>query len=967
MAEVTGEIGGQYVELNNAATEATLKQLLAAMLAMASAKSGGLNSKEVAELEKKLKSLREEAAKSAKQEKTKEQKQKESLATLKKVDTSLLTLGKSVLGVATGMTNLITTLSKVGNSLTAAAGTMNAIPVVGGALAGIFGAVAEAAERTASSYQAAAAAGATFGGSLTEFTNTASRAGMTIEQFGELIKSNGQGMLAFGTNTEIGAKRFSMVSKELRNTSADLMALGYSTQEINSGLARYGAQLRMQGLQGTKSNTELANGAKRYLKEMDLLAKITGEERSAKEKEREALLKDAQFQASMAGLSDDVRESFLAVTQGLPEGLRTFAKDIMAVGVSTTQENQLIMSQMPATAAMLQEFNKKMQRGEAITIEERNRLNNLMMQEAPTALKNIKFAGAASGDLSSLINALSSALGMQKDAVTASVTAQETATAQTDGQIKLIEDSKAKLADFSNTFTVFLANSGLLDDLMKSFEILANVTKEYLLPTFTFVADNFGAIVAVATPLLVVLGALKGLIMAHSVVQALQSAGIAASLVPIYSFAAGVLAAVAPLLPLIAVLGVAVYAFKKLGGDLVVIGGLFTWMGEWMKTFGSGIKWVYYKLLDLIPGIDKTAELQAAENEMKEQKARRDVIADNMSKRMAENRAKKEAENTKVTEKNTEAKKEELAITEKKNKSGPDWSNPVEVFKWYKEGGATFAGQSMSAPASAAATSFAAGAPLASGVKGILDQISKGEGTSDEAARKRGLASGYDVSLGYGAYGGGPKKAISEMSIAEVKEYQKAMLADPKNKWNSSAVGKYQIVGDTLSSLQKELGFKDTDKFDAAMQDKLGEALLRRRGMENYLSGKMTGEKFQLGLAQEWASIADPRTGRGYYGNQQTAHTSTADIQSAMGRLFMPSSTAAQTAMAKEELTPAESKGQTKVTAPATVTQESPESLLASLNTKMDQMVKYMAQTTNNTYQQVVATKGLSNDVFRAL
>ena len=44
MADVTGSIGNEYVELNNAATEATLKQLLAATLKMggSAGKVGGL-------------------------------------------------------------------------------------------------------------------------------------------------------------------------------------------------------------------------------------------------------------------------------------------------------------------------------------------------------------------------------------------------------------------------------------------------------------------------------------------------------------------------------------------------------------------------------------------------------------------------------------------------------------------------------------------------------------------------------------------------------------------------------------------------------------------------------------------------------------------------------------------------------------------------------------------------------------
>ena len=133
------------------------------------------------------------------------------------------------------------------------------------------------------------------------------------------------------------------------------------------------------------------------------------------------------------------------------------------------------------------------------------------------------------------------------------------------------------------------------------------------------------------------------------------------------------------------------------------------------------------------------------------------------------------------------------------------------------------------------------------------------------------------------------------MTLAEVKEYQKAMLADPNNKFNSSAVGKYQIVGTTLKELQSQLELKDTDKFDAATQEKMAEVLLKRRGLDKYMQGTMTAKEFQLALAKEWASIADPRTGKGYYDGQRTAHTTSEVAQAAIARLTNTSTTATPT------------------------------------------------------------------------
>jgi muramidase (phage lysozyme) len=170
--------------------------------------------------------------------------------------------------------------------------------------------------------------------------------------------------------------------------------------------------------------------------------------------------------------------------------------------------------------------------------------------------------------------------------------------------------------------------------------------------------------------------------------------------------------------------------------------------------------------------------------------------------------------------------------------------------------------------------------PLPPGVTGLLEQISRGEGTSDEQAKAKGFKSGYDVTLGYGKFGGPTSKPITEMTLAEVKAYQNKMLADPKNSLNSSAVGKYQFIQTTLNDLQRQLGLKDDITFDAKTQDMLAKELLKRRGAERFLSGKMSAEHFQRNLSKEWASIAEDYRNRSYYG--QHVGTTSGQIQTAL-------------------------------------------------------------------------------------
>lgn len=408
-----------------------------------------------------------------------------------KLDTAARMVLGGFRGLAEGSTQVVSDLAQVGDSLTAAAGVFKNIPILGT----MFGAVAQAVTSVTDAYQKAAESGATFSGSVNEFSAAATQAGMTMEKFGALISQNAFGMGAFGTTAEDGAKNFAKTSKALRASASDLYALGYSTQQINEGLAKYGSLMRTQGLQGKMTNDQLAAGAKNYMKELDLLSKATGEDRKTIEARQAAMALDAQFQASMAGLGPKVRDSFMAVATGVPKELEGFTKDIMANGVATTEENQKLMAMMPQSAAMLAEFNAKTQRGEAITQEERNRLNNLMKKEGTEQLKNIKQAGAASAELGGTVKGLAAAATINEDALKTGAEQQTEAQKKTDAMNQAVEQSKQKLAEFSNGFQMALANSGMLDTLMKAFEFTANFVMQYVVPLFSVLSASIGLIV----------------------------------------------------------------------------------------------------------------------------------------------------------------------------------------------------------------------------------------------------------------------------------------------------------------------------------------------------------------------------------------------------------------------------------------------------------------------------------------
>jgi muramidase (phage lysozyme) len=142
----------------------------------------------------------------------------------------------------------------------------------------------------------------------------------------------------------------------------------------------------------------------------------------------------------------------------------------------------------------------------------------------------------------------------------------------------------------------------------------------------------------------------------------------------------------------------------------------------------------------------------------------------------------------------------------------------------------------------------------------LLDLIGFTEGTD----KKRG----YNETLAYGAYTGNVN--LVGMTLTQIDALQTKMLANPKNKLNSSALGRYQIVRTTLRSMRKTLGLASTALFDADMQDRLACYLLGVRGIDKYLAGRLSEDTLINNLAHEWASL--PQTnGMGAYGGQNAA------------------------------------------------------------------------------------------------
>ncbi|ACB26127.1 hypothetical protein [Methylobacterium radiotolerans] len=122
--------------------------------------------------------------------------------------------------------------------------------------------------------------------------------------------------------------------------------------------------------------------------------------------------------------------------------------------------------------------------------------------------------------------------------------------------------------------------------------------------------------------------------------------------------------------------------------------------------------------------------------------------------------------------------------------------------------------------------------------KDVLDHIARSEGTAHRAG------GGYNTSLANGLLlPGGKEQDLTKKTLDEIDALQTGMLRHQANRWNSSAIGRYQVVRTTLRAQRAALGLKGTDLYDEALQDRIGANLAKARGAD------------PVGLRQEWASL----------------------------------------------------------------------------------------------------------------
>ena len=112
---------------------------------------------------------------------------------------------------------------------------------------------------------------------------------VTLEQFGKIISENSQTLAKMGGSVNDGAKSFAMLSHELISSEAgsSLLALGYSTEEVNSSMLNYINATGGRSKQELANTAAVTNATTAYMTELDKLTQFSGTSRKQQEEEQQ--------------------------------------------------------------------------------------------------------------------------------------------------------------------------------------------------------------------------------------------------------------------------------------------------------------------------------------------------------------------------------------------------------------------------------------------------------------------------------------------------------------------------------------------------------------------------------------------------------------------------------------------------------------------------------------------------------
>jgi hypothetical protein len=437
---VTGRIGDQEVQLINAASEATLQKLLEAFNKMSGSGggsssgggtggSGAIVGKAATNTASALNKAGDAVGKFA--------------GAIASATAGLLSWAGAFIGATLkSVQGLAKELLIGGERVSDFTKHLADLPSIFGVLGGLLHSLSSYIDKNIDVWRDLSQVGAAFNNSIFEMRHTAAMAGMNIEEFSNLVKTNSQTMAMFGTSVTNGVKGFANLSKEMRNgkVGSELMNMGFTMTDLNESLLNYANINARTGRMRENSDKDLVERAGAFAKEMDLAAKVTGLNRKQLESSANAAMMDARMRTIIGGIQDkDQRNRALAnlAVMDSMKGLSPAFKDL-ATGAPMLEESFMLQNLSGGKMAKLMQ---QAARGQLDSIT----LNNELVKMYPDMQRKAQAMGPG------YINALQKALPSMANMLN-SLGEMSTLTEK---DRKNVEDEQKRVEEITNFYANF--------------------------------------------------------------------------------------------------------------------------------------------------------------------------------------------------------------------------------------------------------------------------------------------------------------------------------------------------------------------------------------------------------------------------------------------------------------------------------------------------------------------------------
>ena len=245
-------------------------------------------------------------------------------------------------------------------------------------------------------------------GALTErgvegFQESVLASGLTLDDYTKRIASSSKTLARFQGLTATGAETFAEITRQLtQDTDVSLRRLGLSAEQMGESTEAFLTRQTRLGLSQGLTATQLAASTTSYIKELDLLSKVTGQSRKSIQDQQDAALSETRFRASMEGLRGTAEEGSINKMMNFQSTISDMDADLgqgvrdLASGFTATEAARRAEFVTGGRASQIMDRLRKGQIGE---LEARQQMQKAVIDNR----EQLIFAGRALGDTASIV------------------------------------------------------------------------------------------------------------------------------------------------------------------------------------------------------------------------------------------------------------------------------------------------------------------------------------------------------------------------------------------------------------------------------------------------------------------------------------------------------------------------------------------------------------------------------------